>query len=49
MVTHRRSVLAACDRAILLQAGRVLRAGSPGEIAGLVEPARRRAGLHAVS
>ncbi len=49
MVTHRRGVLAACDRAILLQGGRVLRAGSPGEIAGLIEPSRRRAGLHAVS
>ena len=49
MVTHRRGVLAACDRAILLQGGRVVRAGSPGEIAGLIEPSRRRAGLHAVS
>ncbi len=49
MVTHRRGVLAACDRAILLQGGRVLRAGIPGEIAGLIEPSRRRAGLHAVS
>ncbi len=49
MVTHRRSVLAACDRAVLLQGGRIVRAGSPTEIAGLVDPARRRAGLHAVS
>jgi PrtD family type I secretion system ABC transporter len=47
LVTHRLPLLAMCDRAILLQHGRVLHAGKAAEVAALLQP-RGGARLQAV-
>ena len=48
LVTHRPAVLAACDRVILLEHGRTVAAGPPGEVLPLTRPAAARVGLQAV-
>ena len=49
MVTHRLSLLAACDRAILLRDGRVVRDGPAAEIARALQLPPGRPGLHAAA
>lgn len=48
LVTHRLSLLAMCDRAILLQHGRILRAGPATEIAASLQPRAAGTRLQAV-
>lgn len=49
LVTHRPAVVEACDRAVLLEAGRIVKDGSPAEILALLRrPASARGGLQAV-
>ena len=38
LVTHRLSLLAMCDRAVLLQHGRIVRAGAAAEVAASLQP-----------
>ena len=49
LVTHRPAVLAACDRVILLEHGRVAATGPPAEVLPLTRAAPARGGLQAVS
>lgn len=50
LVTHRPAVVEACDRAVLLEAGRIVADGSPGEILKrLRAPGGGRPGLQAVT
>jgi len=46
LITHRPSAIAACDRAVLLREGRLVRAGPAGEIAELVRTGGRPGHLH---
>lgn len=49
LITHRRSVVERCDRAAFLQAGRLIQAGSPGDVLRLAEQQARQASLQAVN
>jgi ABC-type bacteriocin/lantibiotic exporter with double-glycine peptidase domain len=50
LVTHRPAVVEACDRAVLLEAGRIVKEGPPAEILTLLRSrAPGRAGLQAVT
>jgi PrtD family type I secretion system ABC transporter len=49
LVTHRLSLLQACDCALLLRDGRVARAGSPAEIAASLQAEGGRPGLQVAS
>ena len=49
LVTHRPAVLAACDRVILLEHGRIVAAGPPAEVLRATRPAAARGSLQAVA
>jgi ABC-type bacteriocin/lantibiotic exporter with double-glycine peptidase domain len=48
LVTHRLPLLAMCDQAILLQHGRILRAGHAADVAAMLQPRAPGNRLHAV-
>jgi ABC-type bacteriocin/lantibiotic exporter with double-glycine peptidase domain len=49
LVTHRPAVLEICDRVVMLEQGRIARAGSPVELAPLLRPRVRHSGLQVVA
>ena len=49
LVTHRPAVLEICDRVLMLEQGRIARAGSPIELAPLLRPRVRHGGLQVVA
>ncbi len=49
LVTHRPAVLEICDRVVLLEQGRIARAGAPAELAPHVRPQVRHGGLQVVA
>ena len=48
LVTHRIAALAMCDQVVVMQAGRIVRAGDPGEIIQHLSGRSGRTNLHAV-